>query len=257
MSPEGARYAALRAFGGVERVKEEYREQRGLPMIETLVQDLRYGLRQLWRSPGFTTVAVLTLALGIGANTAIFSVVEGVLLAPLPYPQSGRLVMIWEWNLKLKQVKEPSYPNFLDWQRDARSFQQMAGYKWHFYGLTSPGPPEHVASMEVSSGFFTTLGVKLALGREFSEPEDKHGGTPVAIISDRLWRDRFAGSPEALGKPVTLNDVEYTIVGVLPPEFTLFGNAAEAGVYTPLGQGDPLMLNPRGGYGCIASSSRG
>jgi predicted permease len=223
----------------------------GWQSLERPEQDVRYALRQLRRSPGFTAVAVLTLALGIGANTAIFSVVEGVLLAPLPYPQPDRLVMIWEWNLKLKQVKEPSYPNFLDWQRDARSFQQMAGYKWHFYDLTSPGPPEHVASMEVSSNFFTTLGVKLALGREFSEQEDKHGGTPVAIISDRLWRDRFAGSPEALGKSATLNDVEYTIVGVLPPGFTLFGNSAEARVYTPLGQGDPLMLNPRGGYGCI------
>ena len=161
---------------------------------------MRYALRMLRKNPGFTTIAVLTLALGIGANTAIFSVVDGVLLAPLPYAQPDRLVMIWEWNLHLKQVKEPSYPNFLDWQRDARSFQEMAGWKWHFYDLTSPGTPEHVASMEVSSGFFRMLGVKLALGREFSPEEDRHDGAPVAIISDRLWRDRFAGSPKALGR---------------------------------------------------------
>jgi predicted permease len=248
LSPEEARYAALRAFGGVEQVKEEYREQRGLPMIETLIQDLRYGLRQLRRSPGFTIVAVLTLALGIGANTAIFSVVEGVLLAPLPYPQSDRLVMIWEWNLHLRQVKEPSYPNFLDWRRNARSFRQMVGLKWHFYGLTAPGVPEHVVGMEIASGFFATLGVKLALGREFSVQEDRHGGPPVAIISDRLWRNRFAASPEALGKSITLNEVDYTVVGVLSPDFHFYG---DTDVYTPLGQGDPLILNPRGGYGCV------
>jgi putative ABC transport system permease protein len=248
MTPEEAHYAALRELGRVEQIKEDCRDARGFALVETTVQDARYGLRMMSKNLGFTTVAVLTLALGIGANTAIFSVVDGVLLAPLPYSQPDRLVMVWEWNLHLKQVKEPSYPNFLDWQRDARSFQQMAGLKWHFYGLTSPGTPEHVAGMEISSGFFTTLGVKLAIGREFSVQEDKHGGAPVAIVSDRLWRNRFAGSLEALGKSVTWNEVGYTIVGVLPPGFHFYG---DTDVYTPLGQGDPLILNPRGGYGCL------
>ncbi len=252
MSPEDARYAAHRKLGNTTLIREEIYSMNSLGWLETLSQDLRFALRTLRKNPGFTAVAVLTLALGIGANTAIFSVVDGVLLAPLPYPQSDRLVMVWEWNLRLKQVREPSYPNFQDWQRDARSFQEMAGYKWHFFDLTSPGAPEHVASMEVSSGFFTMLGGKLALGREFSAQEDQHGGAPVAIISDRLWRDRFGGSPKALGKPLTLNEVEYTIVGVLPPRFSFYGNTYDAKVYTPLGQGDPLILNPRGGYGCIA-----
>jgi predicted permease len=251
MTPDEARRRARQEFGGLEQMKEECRDVGTAHLIETLMQDLRYGLRQLRRSPGFTAVAVLTLALGIGANTAIFSVVDCVLLAPLPYPQSDHLVMIWEWNLHLKQVREPSYPNFRDWQRDARSFQEMAGYKWHFFDLSSPGTPEHIASMEISSGFFTMLGVKLPFGREFSPQEDRRGGAPVAIISDQLWRDRFGGSPKALGKPLTLNEVEYTIVGVLPPGFRLFGDTNDAQVFTPLGQGDPLILNPRGGYGCI------
>ena len=217
--------------------------------MSTLLQDLRYGLRMLAKNPGFTIVAVMTLALGIGANTAIFSVVEGVLLAPLPYSEPDRLVMVWEWNLHLKQLREPSYPNFLDWQRDARSFQGMAGFTWHGYSLTSLGTPEHVVGIEISSGFFTTLGVKPAFGRDFSAQEDKHGGAPVAIISDRLWRDRFASNSEVLGKLVTLDGVGYTIVGVLPRGFHFYGDAE---VYTPLGQGDSLMLNPRGGYGCFA-----
>jgi predicted permease len=249
--PEEAHYAALRRFGNVPLTQERSREMWGWGPMGTLWQDFRYGVRMLVRNPGFCVVAILTLALGVGANTAIFSVVEGVLLAPLPYAQPDRLVMVWEWNLHLKQVKEPSYPNFVDWQRDAGSFQEMAGYKWHFYGLSNPGTPEHVPSMEVSSGFFTMLGVKPALGREFSAQEDKRGGAPVAIISDRLWKDKFAGSPNALGKPVTLNEIEYTIVGVLPPGFNLLGDNDEAKIYTPLGQGDPLILNPRGGYGCM------
>jgi predicted permease len=252
MSREDATLAARREFGNVPLIEERSHEVWQWPSLENFFMDVRYGLRMLRKNLGFTAVAVLTLALGIGANTAIFSVVDGVLLAPLPYSQPDLLVMVWEWNQHLKQVKEPSYPNFLDWQRDARSFQEMAGWKWHFYGLTSPGTPEHVASMEVSSGFFRVLGVKPALGREFSPQEDRRGGAPVAIISDRLWKDRFARSPEALGKSVILNEIEYTIVGVLPPGFNFFGDTNEAKVYTPLGQGDPLILNPRGGYGCIA-----
>jgi len=254
MAPEEARYAALRKFGNVTRFKEDTREVWSFVWLEQLWQDVRYGLRTLRKSPGFTTVAVLTLALGIGANTAMFSVVEGIMLAPLPFRQPDRLVMIWEWNQHLKEIKEPSYPNFLDWQRTAGSFEEMAGYKWHSYGLTSPGAPAHVPIMEVSSSFFRMLGTKPALGREFTPQEDKHGGAPVAMISDRFWRERFGSNPEALGKAITLNEVDYTIVGVLPPGFSLFGNRYETEVYTPLGQGDPLMLNPRGGYGCVVTA---
>ncbi len=249
MSPEEARRRARIEFGGMEAVKEDCREARRVHIIETLIQDVRYALRMLRKNPGFTAAVVLTLALGIGANTAMFSVVEGVVLAPLPYREPDRLVMVFESNLRFLQ-DSISYPNFQDWQRNAGSFQQMAAYMWQGYDLTNPGTPEHLDGKEVSSGFFSTLGVELALGRDFSPQEDQRGGAPVVIISNRLWRTRFAGSAQALGKSVTLGGVDYIIVGVVPREFR-FGDQ-QADVYTPLGQGDPLILNPRGGHGILS-----
>src|SRR5215469_9238033 len=210
----------------------------------TLIQDVSYGLRMLRKSPGFTAIAVVTLALGIGANTAMFSVVDGVLLAALPYSQPDRLVVIWENNLHFKHTVWPSYPNFQDWRRSAGSFQQMAALRWQNYDLTSPGTPEHALGENVSADFFTTLGVEFTLGRNFSQQEDQRGGAPVVIVSNCFWRNRFGGNPQALGKSLTLNGIAYAIVGVLPRGFH-FGHD-EVDVYTPLGQGDPLMLDPRG-----------
>ena len=217
-----------------------------------LIQDLRYALRQLRRTPGFTTVAVLTLALGIGANTAIFSLVEGVVLAPLPYSQPDRLVMVWENNPRFPRVWD-SYPNFQDWQRNARSFQQMAAFREQGVDLTSPGVPSHLNANQSSTGFFHTLGVELALGREFTHQEDQRGGAPTAVISNRLWRERFAGSHEVLGKTVTVDGVNYSIVGVAPLKFRLDD---EADVYTPLGQLDPLILNNRASHAGIFTIAR-
>ncbi len=208
-----------------------------------LLQDVRYALRQLRKSPDFTIVAVLTLALGIGANTAIFSVVKAVVLAPLPFRQPDRLVALWQNNLTLKHLIDGSYPDFLDWQRNAKSFQQMAAVSFQGFDLTNPGQPEHVNGKEVSAAFFGTLGVKLQMGRDFSTEEDKRGGAPGVIISDRLWKDRFARSPEALGKSVTLDGVDYAIVGILAPGFHFVGEDAD--VYTPLGQADPLVYGDR------------
>jgi predicted permease len=241
--PQAARRAALLAMGGLEKRKEECRDARQIIWLQDLLQDIHYGLRILRKSPGFTTVAILTLALGIGANTAIFSVVQGVLLAPLPYSEPERLVLVWQYNLTLKHAISVSYPDFLDWQHDARSFQQMAAFDSQDRDLTSPGTPEHLAGKEISSGFLSILGVKPILGREFSPEEDKRGGPRAVIISNRLWRNRFAASRAALGKSVTLDGVDYTVVGVLPENFRVVGE--EADVYVPLGQGDPLIFGDR------------
>jgi predicted permease len=230
-------------MGGLEKRKEECRDARQVTWLQDLLQDVQYGLRVLRKSPGFTTVAILTLALGIGANTAIFSVVQGVLLSPLPYSEPERLVLVWQYNLTLKHAISVSYPDFLDWQRDARSFQQMAAYDSQERNLTAPGAPEHINGEEISTGFLNTLGIKPILGREFSPDEDKQGGAPVVLISNRFWRDRFAGRSEALGKSLTLDGVDYTIAGVLPAGFRLFGDDAD--VYTPIGRGDPLIYGDR------------
>ncbi|MGB6686199.1 MAG: permease prefix domain 1-containing protein, partial [Candidatus Acidiferrum sp.] len=183
IAPVEARRRATREFGGLEQSKENCRDTRRVNYIETLLQDTRFGLRMLRKNPGFTAIAVLTLGLGIGANTAMFSVVEGVLLAPLPYSHPERLVVVWENNLHFKQVVWPSYPNFKDWQRTAGSFQRMAAVRWRYYDLTSPGSPEHLLVAGISSSFLDTLDAKLPFGRNFSSQEDQPGGAPVVIIS--------------------------------------------------------------------------
>src|SRR6266446_7869 len=252
MSLEEARCAARREFGGVEQAKELYREQRGLPVLECLLQDLRFGARLLWKNPGFTTVAVFTLALGIGANTAMFSVMQGVVLVPLQYVSPDRLIIVWENNPRFPRTWA-SYPNFRDWQRSARSFQQMAAFREQGVDFAGPGTPEHLNGKEISSGFFSTLGTELTLGREFSPEEDRYGGTPVVIISNRLWRNRFGARPEVLGKSITLEGVDYTIVGVTALGFRL---EDDADVYTPLGQSDPLILNDRAAHNRIYALAR-
>ena len=252
--PRVALREARMELGGVEQVKEQTREVRAGHFLETLWQDLRYGARMLRRSPGFTIVAVLTLALGIGATTAIFSVIDGVLLSPLPYAQPDRLVMVLESNLRFPE-DAISYPNFQDWQGTARSFQQMAALmEQEGFDLTGLGTPEHLDGNRISSGFFGTLGVTLTLGREFSAQEDRQGAVPVAIISNRLWRNRFASSLQVLGKSVTLNSANYTIVGVAPPGFRPLSQHED--VYTPLGQGDPLILDARGSHDDMISIAR-
>ena len=184
-------------------------------MIDTLGQDLRCALRQLRKSRAFTAVAVVTLALGIGANTAIFSIVEGVVLARLPYFEPDRLVMIWGSNPRFPRVWT-SYPNFQDWQRTTHSFQQMAAFREQAVDLTFPGVPLNVKASQVSSDFFNVLGTHLVLGREFTQQEDRPGGPPEVVISNRLWKVRFDSSPAVLGKDIVLDGVSYSIVGVAP-----------------------------------------
>ena len=183
------------------KIKEPIRKVWSFPWFEQFFADLRFGIRALWNHPAFAIVAVLTLALGIGANTAIFSVVEGVVLAALPYPKPDRLVMVLQSRPSLKQVGI-SYPDFEDWQRGARSFERMAALMSRSYDLTAPGTSEHLAGMEVSSGFFATLGVMPVLGDEFSPSEDRPNEARTVVISDRLWKDRFASNPGALGRTI-------------------------------------------------------
>src|SRR5580704_740727 len=211
---------------------------------------IRYGLRQLRGSPGYAIVAIVTLALGIGANTAIFSMIEGVVLAPLPFTDPDRLVMAAQSNSISPRISV-SAPDFRDWQRDAHGFEQMVALRSQAYDLTNPGTPEHLAGQQISSGFFSTLGVELTVGRDFSPREDVRGGPAVVISSDRLWKNRFGGSRDVLGRLVTLDGVDYAVTGVLPPGFNL-GGAADA--YTPLAQGDPLVMEDRSIHSllCIA-----
>src|SRR6267142_191115 len=243
LSREDAESRARREFGGLDLAKEECREQRPFEWLDHLLRDFRYASRSLRKSPGFTAAAILTLALAIGANTAIFSALEGVVLKPLPYRDPDRLVLVALYNRALKYPTSLSYPDFLDWQRSSRSFEQIAAFREQGFDLTSPGAPERVDGKEISSNFFRTFGVDLALGRELSLEEDRIAGPPAVVISNRLWRDRFAGSPTALGKTITLNGAGYTIVGVLRPGFHF--NQQQADVYTALGRGNPLFLTDR------------
>lgn len=238
---EEAERKARIEFGGYERYKEECRKNAGAHFLETFLQDVRYGLRMLLKAPGFTAIVVLTLALGIGATTAMFSVVQGVMLAPLPYPHPDRLVLIWQSNPHAPHVSV-SLPDFRDWQRNARSFEALSGLRWYEFNLTSPDNPEHVDGYEIPSGFFKMLGVHPLLGREFSTQEDQPGGAPVAMISAGEWSTRYGRSADVLGKPITLSGVTYTIIGVLPPTFRL---ATPVDVYIPLAQGDPAYNDRR------------
>ncbi len=220
MSPEEARYVALREFGGVEQAKELYREQRGLPMIETLARDLRYGLRQLRRSPGFTATAVLTLALGIGANTAIFSVVNTVLLRPLPYQDAGRLMTVWSYNRSRGYDTDQVSPlDFADWRSQNHAFESMAASTEAAYTLTGVGEPSLIIAYSFSADYFHVLGVAPLLGRTFLPEEEQPGKNHVAVLSYSSWKSRFSGDRGVVGKTIALDGAPYTVVGIMPPGF--------------------------------------
>jgi predicted permease len=208
-----------------------------------LFRDFRYAGRSWRKSAGLAAAAIVTLALGIGANTAIFNVLEGVVLDPLPYRQPDRLVVVALYNRTLGYATNLSYPDFLDWQRSSRSFEHIAAFANEGYDLTSPGAPEHVHGKAVSASFFSTLSVPMAAGRGFSPDEDTIGGVPAVVISNRLWQDRFGGSPAALGKNLTLNGIDHTIVGVLGPWFRFGTQQADA--YTPIARRNPLYITDR------------
>jgi len=211
--------------------------------LNTLITDLRYAARLLGKSPGFTTIAVLTLALGIGASTTLFSVVNGVLLNPLEYPQSGNLAALYGRAPGFDKAPI-SYLNFLDWQRDADTFSSMAIYRGQDYNLTGTEEGERLSGYMVSSDFFSTLGVAPVLGRTLRKDDDQLGAAPVVILGGGIWERKFGSSPDIIGRPIRLNGVAYTIIGVIPATFTFYGNARD--VYTPIGQWtDPSFRDRR------------
>lgn len=222
--------------------------------METLLRDLRYGARMLLKSPGYAAIAILTLAMGIGANTALFSVVNGVLLNPLPYSQPDRLVALYS---KTPQYPRSSisYPNFLDWVRDNRSFSSLAAFRGDYFILTGRKRPERVKVEMLSAAFFPLLGVKPVVGRVFTPDEDRVGGAPVVLLSGGFWKSHFGSSRDVIGRTLTLNNSVYTIIGVIPADFRYSsGNFhSNSDIFTPIGQwNDPLFRDRRTGMGMDA-----
>jgi predicted permease len=219
-------------------------------IMETLFRDIGYGVRMLVKSPGFTAVAIVTLALGIGANTALFSVINGVLLSPLPFPQPDQLVTLHE-NKPNFEGGSISYPNFRDWQKDNHSFSALAVARRSAFSLTGSGEPEQVDGEFISSDFFPLLGIKPVIGRTFAPDEDQVSAGPVALISAGLWQRKFSSAPDILGKSVTLDAKDYTIVGVIPSSFHLvIPGFRDTQLYVPIGQwNNPLLFQRGAGLG--------
>jgi putative ABC transport system permease protein len=221
---------ARRRFGSPTQVKEAIRDMWTIRWIEVFSQDLRYAARTLRKSPGFTVVAALTLALGIGANTAIFSVVDAVILRPLPYPEPARLVELWG-NVKRARVERrgASYPDYVDWRRQCRSFESMAAFDTGTMTLTGVDEPERITGEYVSQPYFDLLGMRPSLGRTFLPEEDAvPQRNAVIILSDGLWKRRFGADPSITGRTVQLDGRTYSIVGVMPPWFSGITDKAEA-----------------------------
>jgi putative ABC transport system permease protein len=245
LSREEARRRARAEFGGVELAKEECRDERGMKVFEALLQDVRFGVRMLRKNPGFAAVAVLTLALGIGGNTAIFSVVNGVLLNPLPYPNPEQLVTLHESKPNFA-TGSISYPNFVDWQKENRTFSSMAIQRGSSFILTGLGEAEQVSGLFVSSEFFRQLGVVPVIGRDFAASEDRIGAAPLVMITEGFWKKKFGSAQDVLGKRLTLDGRGYTIIGVVPASFDLLGSLRSQEIYVPIGQWTNPILTSRG-----------
>jgi predicted permease len=210
-----------------------------------MFQDLQFALRTFRKSPGFTLAVLITLALGIGGNTAIFSVIDGVLLHPIPFPDPDRLVALYQKTPR-DQKNAVSYPNLLDWQRRTRTFEEIAGVRNTSFTLTGVGDPEQLMGLTVSSNLFSVLRTKPLLGRMFTQEEDQRGGHPVVLLGETFWKRRFAGDPKILGQSLRLNGRNYMVIGMVPASVRLdratgtFFND----VFVPLGQNnDPLFYN--------------
>ncbi len=239
LTPQQARRSALVELGGVEQVQEKVREIRMGQLIETAWRDVRFGVRALVHSPVFSVVTVLSLALGIGANTAIFSVVNGLLLRPLPFPESERIVDVWH------TPPQQSFPgldkfsvspaNYLDWKAQSSSFEQMAVYSWTGFSLSTSNDPLPLIGAAVSSDFFSVLRTNALQGRTFTPDEERAGRDQVVVISHGLWQRAFGGNPSIIGQPVTINSRSFTVVGIMPAGFEF---PREAELWVPLAWDD-------------------
>jgi putative ABC transport system permease protein len=234
LTPVEARLAARRSYGGVEQVKELHREERSFMWIERTIKDVRFGIRTLWRNPGFTAVAVVTLALGIGANAAIFSVVKAVLLEPLAYREADRLVTL------LHDGTNPvAAGNYRDWRDQSSSFETMAAAEFWSPNLTGSDQPENIRALRMTQILLPMLGVDPSLGRVFTAGADLTGDDHQVVLSHGLWQRRFGGSGKILGQSITLDGEPYTVVGVMPPSFKFAPFwATRAELWAPLTFGD-------------------
>ena len=250
MARDDARVAARRQFGNVTHFKEESRDMWMFSSFETLAQDTRYTLRTLGRAPGFTAVAVAVLAIGIGGNTAIFSLVDAMRTHALPYRNADRLVELWGNVMRTKvERRGASFPDFTDWRAQATSFEDMAAFDGQLMTLAGGDEPERVNTEFVSASYFSLLGISPARGRTFRSDEDDVGKpAPVAVVSDGLWKRRFGGDPQIIGRAVTLNARAYTVVGVMPPGFK--GLSDEAELWIPFAlYAPPRVMAERGSRG--------
>jgi predicted permease len=251
---EALRRARL-AFGGLDQVKEECQEARGVHLAETLLQDIRYGLRTLRRSPGFAFAALVTLACGIGANTAIFSLVYGVLLRPLPYTDPARLVVLNETTPRVGLVSV-SYPNFLDWRAQSHSFTTLSAVTQVAFNLAGVSQPENISGDAVSPGFLSMMGVRPIVGRDFTADEEKAGTPAVVLISYDLWQSHFGGDRDVTGRTITLDGRPVTVIGVLPSDYLAFD---KTDVIEPMGvwtAANPDSVNSRGDRGDTVAVGR-
>src|ERR1700730_12037899 len=213
--------------------------------MQTIWQDLRYGARMLLKNPGISFVVVLALALGIGANTAIFSVVNAVLLRPLPYDEADRLVFLSESSKTMDEISI-SYPNFTDWRNQNHVFEKIGVYNRDSYNLIGGGEPERILTAQTSADLFGAFRVQPALGRVFTNEEDKPGGTPVVVLSYGLWQRRFGGQSSIVNQQLTFNGKSYTVIGVLPPGFQY---PSRVEMWVPIGQlSAALRLHERGNH---------
>ena len=252
VKPEEARYAARRQFGNQTLLLEVSREMWGVRSIETLFQDLRFGVRMLLKHKGFTVVAVLTLALGIGANTAIFSVVDTVLLRPLPFQEAERLMTLGAVDLRQSGgLDSVSYPNFVDWRAQSGSFERLAAFRTRSFTLTGSDEPARLNGVVASAELFTLLGVAPSLGRSFRTEED-NAGASVVILSHGLWRRRFNSDPQVIGRNVTLDNRSFTVVGVAPAGFQFPVDEEPVDLWTTIAHdktgNDPMTAQRGSGY---------